>query len=353
MLVSKRRRSADCLREGFSDLKFSGTTKRREITHEHDAAGYAEAVKKCGKARALQEGRHLHSFLLLRYGFGLPSFLSNCLVQMYGLCASPRDAQKSFDAIPFPTHVSWTILIRALGLNAEVHKALQAFHSMGNQDVVSWNAMIGVYTQNGLCVDAINLFVKMQLHGPMPSIVTFVCVLDGCSDLRAGYAIHDLIIKFQYEGDVTIGNTLITMYGKFHSTCDGERAFFGMKVRDVVTWSALIALYIQNGKEAGALRLFQLMLLDDFIPNNITCISVLDACTTQGNVADGQKIHAVVVECGCEKSVPVGNALVNMYGKCGSLPDAKNVFDRISGRNMVTWSSLMGAYAQENSYQEA
>lgn len=339
-------RAADCL---SSDFKFKEARKR---THELDAADYAEALKECGKNRALHQGRHLHSLLLLRYGPLLPTFLSNCLVQMYGLCASPHDAQKSFDAIPVPTHISWTILIRALGLNAELQQAHKAFHSMRNHDVVSWNAMIGVYAQNGHCEDAINLFVRMQLHGPAPSNVTFVCVLDACSDLQTGCAIHDLIIKFQYEGDITVGNALITMYGKLNNARDAERTFLGMKVRNVVTWSALIAQYVYNGEETGALRLFCLMLLDDVKPNNITCISVLDACSTLGELADGQKIYAIVVDCGYEKSVPVGNALVNMYGKCGSLQDAKSVFNRVSGRNLVTWSSLMGAHAQKSSYKE-
>lgn len=326
--------------------------KACESTPPHSAADVAEALRKCGKNKTLREGRHVHSQIIIRYGHHPIPFLGNCLVQMYGLCGSMQDAQKAFDRIHNPNHISWTILIKAYSQNGDLQNAKTAFSAMPHPDVVSWNAIISACAQNGHSQDAIDLFVKMQLHGPKPSNVTFVCVLDACADIQTGHAIHDAIIKFQYETDVTVGNALITMYGKCSSTHDANRTFLGMTVRNVVTWSALIAAYVHDGQDKDALQIFHVMLLDNIQPNNITCVSILDACSSLGDLGEGRKIHAVIVDCGYEKNVPVGNALVNMLGKCRSLPDARNVFSRMGQRNVVTWSALMGACAQNDCCKE-
>ncbi|MCO5611571.1 hypothetical protein L7F22_065824 [Adiantum nelumboides] len=313
-------------------------------THQHDAAHFAEALKHVGKKRFSHEGRRLHFLLLISYGALLPNFLSHCLVQMYGLCGYPHDAQKSFDAILHPSNGSRTVLIKALGHNGDVAKAHKAFSSICNPGIVAWNAIIGVYAKHRHSQNAMNLFRKMQVDGPAPSEVTFVCILDACSDLLTGLMIHSLVVMLCHEGNTIVSNALITMYGRCNDILDARSTFLNMYVRDLVTWSTLISQCTQNEKPVDALQLFCDMLSCNELPNHVTCVSVIDACTMLGKLDDGQVIHTIVVDCAHEKNLPVANALVNNYGKCGSLLDAKCVFDHIDECNLVTWSSLMGAY---------
>ncbi|KAH7299031.1 hypothetical protein KP509_25G070000 [Ceratopteris richardii] len=272
---------------------------------------------------------------------------------MYGHCGHTKDAQKSFAAIPRPSNISWTVLIRAFGHNGQVNMAKHAFSCAKDADVVTWNSMIGVYAKSKDTLSAMDLFERMQLGGPAPTAVTFVCIVDACSDLHTGFLIHSLTIMFQYEGNVTVANAIITMYGRCKNLVDAKRTFAGMTVKNLVTWSTLISQHTQNEKFIDAMQLFQDMLDENIVPNHITCVTALEACTKLGKILESQLIHLISVECHYEKNLPLANALINNYGKCGSLSDAKAVFFRIPSKNIISWSSLMGAYTEARLYEEA
>ncbi|KAI3788527.1 hypothetical protein L2E82_01296 [Cichorium intybus] len=44
---------------------------------------------------------------------------------------------------------------------------------------------------------------------------------------------------------------------------------------------------------------------------------------------------------------------VNMYGKSGTLEDARNMFDNMPKRNLLTWNSMMVAHSQNRMHEEA
>ncbi|KAH6558105.1 hypothetical protein KP509_1Z079200 [Ceratopteris richardii] len=64
------------------------------------------------------------------------------------------------------------------------------------------------------------------------------------------------------------------------------------------------------------------------------------------------RIHDYAVKSGLESSVYIGNALVSLYVNCGNLEAASTVFSQVLGRDVITWSTLMGGYAQEGQMQE-
>ena len=74
-------------------------------------------------------------------------------------------------------------------------------------------------------------------------------------------------------------------------------------------------------------------------------VSLLKSCARRKDLVGGIKIHDRVVNLGClERDIYVGNALINVYAKCGELMKAQEVFDTIRAKDVVTWTTLIGAY---------
>jgi len=88
------------------------------------------------------------------------------------------------------------------------------FDSMKSKDIVSWNAMISGYVQNGSGNDALELFKKMQQEGVQPDHFTFAIALSACADLVAlsiGREIHAQIDKSGIEWTIEMRNSLLNM----------------------------------------------------------------------------------------------------------------------------------------------
>lgn len=67
----------------------------------------------------------------------------------------------------------------------------------------------------------------------------------------------------------------------------------------------------------------------------------------------GKLIHATIIECGLESDVFVGNALIDMYAKCGTLGDACDVFEKLHVRDVVSWNAMIAGYANNGQYKSA
>lgn len=71
-------------------------------------------------------------------------------------------------------------------------------------------------------------------------------------------------------------------------------------------------------------------------PDEFTLASVVSACASMVDLGYGRKIHGQVVKLGFESNVFVGTALVDMYAKCGRVDGARQMFDLMLIRNIVS-----------------
>jgi pentatricopeptide repeat protein len=127
---------------------------------------------------------------------------------------------------------------------------------------------------------------------------------------------------------------------------DAWYLFDKMPERNVVSWTTMIAAYVQQGKSERALSLFCEMQqtgtkIDAFILGNM-----LRACTSLVAQEQGKQIHAHIITTGFDCNVSISNSLVSMYAKCGSIDEAQQVFDKIHERNMVSWTTVIAGYVQ-------
>ncbi|EFJ05634.1 hypothetical protein SELMODRAFT_136851 [Selaginella moellendorffii] len=126
-----------------------------------------------------------------------------------------------------------------------------------------------------------------------------------------------------------------------------------MPIRNAVSWSAMIAANAQHGYGREAMRLFKLMDLEGEFPHQQTIGSLIDACSADPSMAEARIIHSVIHDNGFKLDVILSSALINMYGKYGSLDLAREVFETMEQRNIISWNTMVAVYAESGHGDEA
>ncbi|EFJ28875.1 hypothetical protein SELMODRAFT_92426 [Selaginella moellendorffii] len=126
-----------------------------------------------------------------------------------------------------------------------------------------------------------------------------------------------------------------------------------MPVRTVASWNTLIVAYKGACLERSSLGAFVSMDHEGFQPNKITFVGVIDACA-QGKILDfGRLAHEEVCFAGLEFDVPIGTALIKMYGKCGNINQAMALFRKMPLKNTITWNTAITIHAEDGNLDEA
>jgi len=192
------------------------------------------------------------------------------------------------------------------------------FDGSAKRDVVPWSALTAGYARRG------ELGLARQLFDEMP-------------------------VK-----DLVSWNVMITGYVKQGDMESGRKLFDEVPQKDVVTWNAMIAGYVLCGSHEQALEMFEEMRSVGERPDEVTMLSLLSACTDLGDLDVGQKIHYKVLDlCSGDLSILLGNALIDMYAKCGSIETALDVFRGMRERDVSTWNSVIGGLAFHGHAEES
>ncbi|XP_057852255.2 pentatricopeptide repeat-containing protein At3g12770 [Cryptomeria japonica] len=265
----------------------------------------------CAALGALQ---HIHSYIR-KHGFKLDDgSLGSALLTMYAKCGRIDLAWKVFD----------TLL---------------------KKEPVTWNAMIAGYIQNGFVEEPLVLFHQMQLAGAKPDGVTLLGILPACS-LQQGQCIHGYSITRGFDSLTCVCNAVIDMYVKCGCLESARQLFDRMSKRDLVSWNTVIAGYAQNGDLNEFLVLFHRLSPGGVMPNVVTLVSILPVCGDLKALVEGKGIHCYIIKKGFDVDVCVMTALVAMYAKCGDTETARQLFDKMSRRDLVSWNALMSGYVQ-------
>lgn len=153
--------------------------------------------------------------------------------------------------------------------------------------------------------------------------------------------------------DIYVATALVDLYSKLGEIDAARQLFDDIPVRNVVSWNAMIAGYAFNGFDLDAVGAFREMLESGFEPNSSTVVSVLPAVARLEDLGVGKFIHEWIVRKGMKMNGSILNSLVAMYGKCGELQYARQLFDEMPEKTDVSWSAIISAYAQRGSVTEA
>ncbi|XP_043726062.1 putative pentatricopeptide repeat-containing protein At3g05240 isoform X2 [Telopea speciosissima] len=231
--------------------------------------------------------------------------------------------------------------------------AALVFLQIDRPSVYIWNSLIKGSSNGKNPDDALSMYRKMQRRGYSPDHFTFPFVLKACAlinDRNYGMCVHDRIVKTGFESDLYASISLIHMYASCTDMEASEKLFEKIPKWNVVSWTTLIAGYVNNNQAGKAVNVFKEMELQGVQPNEITMVNVLVACAQARDLETGRWVHQRVRQ---NSNVILSTAIVDMYAKCGYLKVARDLFDKMPRRNVVAWNSMIGAYNQYDRSHEA
>ncbi|KAK9107590.1 hypothetical protein Syun_023601 [Stephania yunnanensis] len=212
----------------------------------------------------------------------------------------------------------------------------------------SWNHVIRGYSGSGSPKEAILVYLAMRKNEKKPTYLTFPFLFKACAALSAleeGRQIQVEIVKHGLDSDVYVQNTLIHFYGCCRQVVYARKVFDFMSLRTVSSWNSILTACVENLKYGDSIVLFNRMRVCEFEPDEATLVILLSAFTELGNLSLGKWIHSQVIVKGFSMTCRLGTALVDMYSKCGALGFAGLVFERMSERNVWTWSAIILGHA--------
>ncbi|XP_071689779.1 putative pentatricopeptide repeat-containing protein At3g11460, mitochondrial [Rutidosis leptorrhynchoides] len=282
-----------------------------------NAFTFPVALKSCAVLSLPISGTQLHCHVI-KTGCHSEPFVQTALISFYGKCCFITDARKLFDESPESQKLT-----------------------------VCYNALVAGYTKNGRFLDAYELFRRMRGLGVRVDAVTMLGLIPGCSDcehLKFAESLHGFVAKNGLGNEFFVANCLLTMYVKCGSKELARKFFDGMVVKELGTWNAIISGYAQNGYATEVLELYKELESSGLDPNPITLVGVLSSCAHLGAQKVGVEIEKKIQNSSFKDNVFVNNALINMYARCGNLLKAKEIFDNLLDKNLVSWTAIIGGY---------
>uniref|UniRef100_A0A162A194 Pentatricopeptide repeat-containing protein n=1 Tax=Daucus carota subsp. sativus TaxID=79200 RepID=A0A162A194_DAUCS len=240
-------------------------------------------------------------------------------------------------------------LVSMFGNFGEAQEAWNVFDHMNERDTISWNSVISAFAHNLMHEEALECFYLMRHdHNDFDAttLSTLSSVCGTVNSLKWGKRVHGLAVKSGLESNICVCNTLLTMYSEAGRCGDMEDLFKAMPERNLISWNSMMASYVQEGRQWDTLKVLNKLLQMGIKLNHVTFASAVAACSDPDFLVEGKAVHALVLVAGLHNNLIVGNALVNMYGKCGMMWEAKQIFQMMPERDLVTWNALIGSYAE-------
>ncbi|OVA08950.1 Pentatricopeptide repeat [Macleaya cordata] len=313
-----------------------------------DEVTFVSFFNACSRLGDLVSGSQGHCFMV-KEGLPFTVTVSNAAMDMYVKCGKMRDARILFKEINDPSVVSWTIILSGMVKWEGVENGRLIFDEMPERNEVAWTVMIAGYIENGLPREAFVILSVMILDMQLElNHVTLCSLLSACSqsgDLFMGRWIHVYALKnMEKDMHLMVGTSLIDMYSKCGRIDRAFRVFESMSNRNVVAWNAMLSGMAMHGKGVEVLGLFRQM-IREVKPDDITFVSVLNACSHSGLVDQGcqyfrdlKKLYKITPK------IEHYACMVDLLGRAGRLEEAEILVREMPIRpNEVVLGSLLAS----------
>ncbi|KMT10344.1 hypothetical protein BVRB_5g120940 [Beta vulgaris subsp. vulgaris] len=258
------------------------------------------------------------------------------------------------------------------------------FDHVTSPNVYLYSAIINAYASNSHHFEALTLYKNMVNNGrPRPNHFIYPHVLKSSYEVFDCFGmkmVHTQIVKTGFGSNPIVQTALVDLYMRFCSDVGNARRLFDeMCERNVVSWTVMISGYARLGEMGNAVLLFDEMperdvpswnaiiagctqngLFSEAIlylrrmlascgrhvgPNEVTLACALSACGQTGMLQLGKETHGYIYRKGIGRDSYIANALIDMYGKCGCLKEARRVFNITPDKSLTCWNSMINCYA--------
>ncbi|XP_057964445.1 pentatricopeptide repeat-containing protein At3g12770-like [Malania oleifera] len=278
-------------------------------------------LKACSFFRAFPFGIQVHGDVV-SFGCESNGFVCNSLVAMYGKCERMEMARQLFDEMP-------------------------------ERNVVSWSSIMGACAQNGYFEDGLFLFSRMLDEKLRPSRVAVLSAMACVGKENQADHICGVVRGHGLDSDQSVQNAAMRMYTRCGRIDVARRLFDEIPIKDLMSWTSMIEAYAQAALPWEALELFEQMRLQGIVPDSVTLLSVIRACSSLASYLQARLIHGYVTRCFSKNRIALETAIIDLYVKCGSLEYARKVFDLMHTKNLISWSTIISGYGMHGCGREA
>ncbi|KAF5747155.1 pentatricopeptide repeat-containing protein [Tripterygium wilfordii] len=258
-----------------------------------DEFTYTSLVSGCANAGFFQLGKEVHAHILRTVPKPAPDFslpVNNALVTLYCRCEKVDKAKNIFEKMPMRDVVSWNAVLSGYVNAGKIDEARSLFKEMPERNALTWIVMISGLAQNGYGEESLKLFNWMKFNGFEPCDYAFAGAITSSGvlgSLEQGRQLHAQLLKYGFESSLSAENSLITMYSRCGVVEAAHRVFLTMPYVDSVSWNAMVAALGQHGHGHQAIELYEEMLKAGIVPDRITFLNVLSACSHAGLAEEG------------------------------------------------------------------
>ncbi|XP_020584746.1 pentatricopeptide repeat-containing protein At3g56550 [Phalaenopsis equestris] len=237
--------------------------------------------------------------------------------------------------------------------------ALLLFSRLPDPSTSNWNSLIRGFSISPSSSHSISLYNSMvsSSSSARPDAVTFSFLLKACGHNAATgkcREAHGSIFRLGFEANIIVCTNLSRAYADNGNVGDARKVFDEMPEKDLIAWNSMIACYCRAEKHEDALKVYKQMRFLGFGLDEFTAVGLLSSCAHLGALELGVWVHRFAEKNGfLDRNVYVGNALVDMYAKCGNLEQACNVFETMKKRDTFTWNSLLFGFGIHGYGKEA
>lgn len=196
-------------------------------------------------------------------------------------------------------------------------------------------------------IQKLTLLLQQGAHAPSEIICLLLQSCIKKKDIVAGRQLQSLLLKdglLLYEP--VVGDHIIRMFASCSSLQEATEAFDNVQNPTIYTWNAIISAHSKLDEGERAIELFSEMQLQGINPDKFTFLPVLRACGSAVRIAKGRVVHNLIVRDVLESDASIGNALLDMYLKCGSLQEGHKLFITLRRRDVVSWGAIIDGYTQ-------
>ncbi|KAL8048634.1 hypothetical protein ABFS82_07G079800 [Erythranthe guttata] len=276
---------------------------------------FISILRSCSSLSNIEFGKQVHSHVIKNKFVG-DGYVGTALIDMYAKCGCMEDVEAIFSRL-------------------------------NEKDVFAWTVIISGYSQTNQGEKAARLFNQMRREGVIPNEFTLASSLRGCSaiaSLENGRQLHSLAIKAGQSTDMFVSSALIDMYAKCGHIDDAEALFNGMQSNDTVLWNTIICGYSQHGEGDKALKAFRQMINEGFLPDGVTFLGILSACSHMGLVEEGKKhFYSMSESYGITPSIEHYACLVDVLGRAGKFDEIERLIENMElTPNALIWENVLG-----------
>ncbi|KAG6411965.1 hypothetical protein SASPL_124621 [Salvia splendens] len=235
--------------------------------------------------------------------------------------------------------------------------------SFNLRNPLPFNSIISHFSQHGSDCFALHTFLFMHRNSVYVDSYALCTSLKSASCLKNGVfgkSTHGYVEKSGWLASVFVGSALVDFYAKMCSVGDAAKVFDEIPERNTVCANALLSGYAEAKMWGEGIELVRRMPLLGLETDHFTFSAALRACSGLCAVELGKEVHAGVVrrvnDVGAD--VFLQSLLIEMYGRCGLVDNAKRVFSMagydvwMRRRDVVLWTSMLGLYGRTGDYAE-